>query len=126
MSVAENPTTEQVSSNAQQQLALGSAIGAVLVLLGLGIIFGGLPYGWIQGWESMFEEGSDLRKNEFLRDALLILIDVLAIGGLVYGAYRLLQQYTQPGLRAGIFFFAIYLFATIGVAVWIGSLLENQ
>jgi preprotein translocase SecE subunit len=125
MSVAENPTTEQLSANAQQQLAIGSAIGAVLVLAGLGFIFGGLPYAWVQGWEAMFE-GSDLGKNEFLRDALLILLDLVAIGGLVWGAYAAMQKHPQPGLRAGIVFFAIYLFAALWVVFWIGKSLEGQ
>ncbi len=126
MSVVENPTTEQLSSSAQQRLAIGSAIGAVLLLAGLGFVFGALPYYWFQGWEAMFDEGNDLRKNEFLRDALLILVELVVIGALAFGAYQGLQQQAQAGLRAGIFFLAVYLFATMWIVFWIGSSLENN
>ena len=77
------------------------AVGAVLLLAGLGFILSGLPTLWIRGWNAAFEEGSVLRTNEILRDALLILADLIVVGVLGFGAYRALQTQRQPGLRAG-------------------------
>jgi preprotein translocase SecE subunit len=126
MSVVENQVTEPASQTDQQRLLINSAIGAVLLLAGLGFVFGGLPALWFAAWDRMFAEGSELQRNEFLRDALLILVDLVAIGLLAFGAYRLLQQYQQPGLRAGIVFLAIYLFATLWIVFRLGEMLEGQ
>src|SRR5687767_2715810 len=102
MSVAETPKTEQASQNPQQQLAIASALGAVVVLLGLCFVFGGFPWLWSVGWEQAFPKGTDLHENVFLRGALLILVDLVLIAGLAYAAYRALQAQTLPGMRAGI------------------------
>src|SRR5437879_3661215 len=113
MSVAENPMTEQASRNPQQAFALGSAVGAFAILAALGLVFGALPLYWGQGWESLGNK--DLRENIFLADALLILIELGVIGVLVYGAFLLLQQQKQPGVRAGIVIGAIYCF----IGLWL-------
>ena len=74
MSVAENPVTEHRARNQQHQLAFGSSIGAIALLVGLGCVFAGLPMLWSMAWSSMFAGDPDLLKNEFLKEALLILI----------------------------------------------------
>jgi preprotein translocase SecE subunit len=126
MSVAETPAVvAPTPRDPQQQLAIGSAIGAMVLLAGLGFVFGGLPWLWNAGWNAMFPPDSDLGKNVFLSAALLIIVDLAVVAGLAYGAYLLLQKYTQPGLRAGIFFFAIYLFASMWVVIWLGSQIEG-
>src|ERR1017187_8190731 len=112
MSVAENPMTEQASRNPQHVFALGSAVGAFAILAALGLVFGALPHYWGLGWDNLGNE--DLRKNDFLADALLILIELGLIGVLVYGAYLLLQQQKTPGVRAGMVLGAIYCF----IALW--------
>src|SRR4051794_27981524 len=111
MSVAETSTPASISRNTQQQLAIGSALGGVAVLAALWFIFAGLPEMWGRAWESAFQENLDLRRNLFLSDALLILLDLIVIGGFAFAAYRVLQQQTLTGLRAGIFFGALYLAA---------------
>ena len=121
MSVAENPMTEQAPPNVQQQFALGSAVGAVAVLAGLGLIFGALPLYWGQAWESIWAQNTDMLQNYFLSDTLLILLELGLIGVLAFAAYYALQQQTQPGLRAGIVFAAAYLFAALWFAFWLGS-----
>jgi preprotein translocase SecE subunit len=126
MSVAETPTTEPAAPNVQQQFAIGSAIGAALLLAGLAFVFGALPMLWSDGWDALFAASEDLKKNVFLSDALLILVELLVIGGLAYGAYVGLQTYTQPGLRAGIVFMALAAFLTFALAAWLGGTIEQQ
>src|SRR5262249_6074523 len=121
MSVAETPTTVHVQQNPQQQLVITSAIGAVLLLAGLGFIFSGLPMLWSNAWDSLFADYPDMLKNVFLSDALLILVELLVIGALGYAAYVGLQKYTQPGVRAGIFFMAVYTFFVLWLAAWLGG-----
>jgi preprotein translocase SecE subunit len=121
MSVAETPTTVHVQHNPQQQLLITSAIGAVLLLAGLGFIFSGLPMLWSNAWDSLFADYPDMLKNVFLSDALLILIELLVIGGLAYAAYVGLQKSTQPGVRAGMFFMAVYTFFVLWLAAWLGD-----
>jgi len=126
MSVVENPTIEQTSRGVQQQFAIGSAVGAAAVLTGLWLIFAALPLGWSWGWDSLWANNKDMRENLFLADALLILLDLALIGGLVYCAYQALQQYTLPGLRAGIVLAALYLFLCAWFALWLGTQLQDR
>jgi len=126
MSVAEKPTMEQTQRNPQQQLAVGSAVGAVALLAGLGIIFAGLPVLWGEVWKSVWETSLGFKPNEFLSEALLILVELLAIGGLMFFAYGQLQMHTLPGLRAGSFFAAVALFLTLWIGALLGGQLEDQ
>jgi preprotein translocase SecE subunit len=126
MSVAENPTPESTPLNPQHQLAIGSAVGAVALLAGLWFIFGGLPMLWSLGWDSLWADNRALQENVFLSDALLILIELLVVGGLTFAAYRALQSQTQPGLRAGIVFLAVYFFLVAWIGAWLGSLMDQQ
>jgi preprotein translocase SecE subunit len=126
MSVAETPTPEFTPSNQQHQLAIGSAIGAVALLAGFWFITAGLPMLWSIGWNTLFASNNEVRENHYLSDALLILVELLVIGGLVIGAYRVLQTQTQVGLRAGIVFLAIYLFGVVWFAAWLGGVMDDQ
>ena len=126
MSVAENPVTEQVSRNAQQQFAIGSGIGAFAILAGLALVFAALPHYWSEAWNALWANSPDMKKNLFLSDALLILLELAVIGGLVFGAYRLLQQQTQPGVRAGAVIGAIFVFLCLWLAIWIGDELTAE
>lgn len=126
MSVAETPKTETAPPNVQQLFAVGSAVGAVLILLALGLVFGGIPLYWGQAWESIWTSNPEMKANLFLADSLLILIELLVIGGIAYGAYVLLQQQTQPGVRAGAVFGAIYMFLCLWFTFWLGNQMESQ
>lgn len=132
MSVAENPTPaatpEPISHepNVQFQFAITSAIGAFALLAGLAMIFSVLPTVWWIGWNSLWAENTDLQKNVFLSDALLILLDLIAIGGLCYGAYVGLQTQTQPGVRAGMVVMAIFAFASLCLVAWLSDLIARE
>src|SRR5579862_1944348 len=120
MSVAENPMTEQSPRSVQQQAAIGSVIGALALLAGLWFVLAGMPELWSLIWNSLWETHDELRKNPFLRDALLILLDLGVVAGLTFAAYSALQKHTQPGLRAGIVFAAVYFLLAARLVVWIG------
>lgn len=126
MSVADTPATEPLPPNLQYDLAVRSAIGAVVLLAGLGFIFAALPMGWFNGWNALWAANEDLKNNVFLSDALLILVELIAVGGLAYGAYRALQTQTLPGLRAGIVFMAIWIFAGLWLAQYIGNTMARN
>src|ERR1043166_2366629 len=130
MSVADNPipetTPEPTQPNLQQQLAVGSAIGALALLAGLGFIFGGLPTLWFEGWSALFTDYKEMQENVFLSDALLILVELVVIGGLAYGAYLGLQNQKQPGLRAGIVFLAAFTLGVLSFTFWIGDKLNIE
>ena len=126
MSVAENPTTEQTAQNPQQELAIGSFAGAAALLVGLLLVFATLPWYWHEAWAKVWADPANeaLKNNVYRADALLILIEIGVIGGLVFGAYRALQKYTLPGLRAGIFFAAIYLCLALFLVGLLGGQLD--
>jgi preprotein translocase SecE subunit len=124
MSVVENPMTEQTSRNPQQAFALGSAVGAFALLAALVLVFGALPLYWGLGWDSL--QNREMRDNVFLADALLILIELGVIGVLLYGAFLLLQQQKQAGVRAGIFIGAAYCFVCLWLTFFIGERLESR
>ncbi|MBI2804821.1 MAG: preprotein translocase subunit SecE [Planctomycetes bacterium] len=126
MSVTEKPLTAPVHQDPHQQLLVGSVLGAVVVLAALGIVFAGLPWLWWEAWNTLFANNDDMRRNTFLSRALLILVDLLAMGGLAYGAHGALQRISQPGLRAGIFFQAVVFCVAGGVSFWIGAAMEGN
>ena len=127
MSVAENnPMPSVASQSPQQQVAIRSFIGAVVILAGLGLVLGAIPHYWWLGWESAFAANENLKNNVFLSEALLILVELCVIGGLVYAAYHASQKLTEPGVRSGIVLMALVIFAALNLCALIGGSLENQ
>ena len=126
MSVAENPVTERLPRHSRQLLAINSAVGAVVLLAGLGFIFAGLPMLWATFWDGFWTNSLGFAKNDFLSAALLIMLELAAIGGLAVGAYHLLQTQKQPGVRAGIFFTAVGIFLICWIGSWLGELMDTQ
>ena len=107
MSVSEASSMDR---SAQQHFTIASAIGGTSLLIGLAFILGLLPWTWEEGWQTAFANTVDLKKNAFLSGALLVLVELLVVGVLTYFAFQALQKQTEPGVRAGMFFFAIFLF----------------
>jgi preprotein translocase SecE subunit len=126
MSVAETPKTETAPPNVQQQFATGSAVLAVSLLLALGLVFGAIPLYWGEAWDSLWASNPEMKANLFLADSLLIMIELAVIGLLAYGGFLLLQSQTQPGVRAGAFFGAIYMFLALWLVFWLGIQMESQ
>jgi preprotein translocase SecE subunit len=126
MSVSETPPMDRSPQSAQQQFAITSMMGGVVLLASLALLLAGLPWGWDAAWNSAFAENEDLRKNVFLSDALMILLALAVIGALAYVGYHALQSLTQPGVRAGIVFFAIAIFFALVIGVSLGTSLEDQ
>jgi len=120
MSVADNPVIERAPRRPQQTLALESFVGAVLLLAGLWTIFAGIPALWTE----ILRVPSAV--NEFLSDALLIVVDLGVAIGLGYLAYLFLRKESQKGIRAGIVMAAAEIFLVLQVGIWLGRLLQNQ
>ena len=127
MSVAETRFTERLPRTAHQpQIAVGSVVGAVVLLAGLWFIFAGLPMLWSIFWDGYLTSSLGFEKNDFLSAAILILIELAVTGAMVYGAYQLMQKQHQHGLRAGIVFAAVMLLAILCIGAWISELMDVQ
>ena len=118
MSVAEKPVAETAPRSPYLQLALSSILGAVYLLFSLWVVFGALPYFW--GTYLAFA-------NEFLSGALLLIATFIIGFGLWYVGYHLEKAHAQHGMRAGIFFGALFIFLISGLSLGVvGSYLEYQ
>ena len=125
MSVAENApvVTERTPRGAQQQLALGSLLGALFVLIGLWVVLAGLPVVW-----DVLVHAPDGKPymNEFLSATLLMMLCGTVAIGIGYVGYLFLRNQQQPGLRAGIFFAAVMIFVSLWIGEAIGNLAEER
>jgi len=125
MSVAENaPVTERAPRSLQHQLVLGSFLGALFVLAGIWVVLAGIPefFHRIVPLVELTKSETNREGNDFLAAALILMASTAAAGGLAYLGYRLIQNYTTRGVRAGIFFAAVMLL----VSLWIGEALGNR
>ena len=118
MSVAEKPVAEAASRSPHLQLAFSSLLGAVYVLVSLWVVFAGLPYLW----------GTYVpMANEFLSDALLLIATLIVGMGLWYVGSQLEKGQAQHGLRAGVFFAALFIFLIAWLSLnVIGHYLEDR
>jgi preprotein translocase SecE subunit len=117
---------EQSPQTAQQHRTINSVLGAVLILAAVWVVLAGLPWFWGSAWASVFAENPTLRNNMFLSGALLILAELLTIGGLCYVGFHALQKQTQPGVRAGMFFYAVTIVVALWIGITLGQSLEDQ
>src|SRR5262245_27691629 len=101
MSVAEQPVTESPVQSPHRQLALRSLLGAIYLLFALWVIFAGLPMFW--------HEVIGI-PNDFLAGALLLIATQVVGLGLWWVGYSLERSHSQPGLRAGVFFAALFIY----------------
>jgi preprotein translocase SecE subunit len=113
MSVAEKPTVETPQRSQHQQLLLSSSLAALYVIASFGLVFMGLPLLW------RVLDLSDLF-NEFLADALLILVTLPAIFGLFVLGRHLEGANPPRGQRAGMSYICLAL-VVAGLMVFSGS-----
>jgi len=118
MSLAEKPVAEATPRSPHLQLALSSILGAIYVLFSLWVVFGGFPYFW--------GEHLDFG-NEFLSSTLL-LIATAGVGlGLWYVGHQLEKAHGRHGLRAGVFFGALFIYLVLWLTLSvIGPFLERR
>jgi len=125
MSVAENApvTAELTPRSAQQQLAVGSGLGALFVLVALWVVLAGIPIVW-----SAMLTGPDGRPymNDFLSATLLMMICGAAAVGIGYVGYQIIIGQHLRGLRAGIFAASIMTFLALWIAEATGNLIEER
>jgi preprotein translocase SecE subunit len=127
MSVAEKTPVAAPPRSPHQQILLGSVPRALYVLGSFFLVYMGLPLLWRV---LRFSELS----NEFLADALLILVTLPTILGLVVLGLRLESGREHPGTRAGAAFICLglvlgglllfggsALWSVVGIVVLVGA-----
>jgi preprotein translocase SecE subunit len=118
MSVAEQPVAEKTPSSPHVQLAFSSLVGAVYLLLSLWVFFAGFPLFWDEFLAPA---------NPFLSTALMVICNLIVGVGLWYVGYRLDKNFARPGLRAGAFLGAVFLYLNLWLSISvIGAFLETR
>src|SRR5262245_22231410 len=117
VAVRQNPETLTQGMSERSRLAVGSLLATVYVVACLGIVFVLIPYLW---W------GMGLSRESMLAWAGLVVVDLLAAGGLVWLSALLANMlHPPPGLRAGIFAGLVGL-VTIFFLTWgLGQMIEG-
>lgn len=125
MSVAENAPVaiERTPRSDQQQLAVGSLLGALYALASIWVVLAGIPLVW-----NALVYGADGKPfiNEFLSATLLMMVCGMAAVALGYVGYQLLRNREERGLRMGIFFAAVMVFVSLWIGEATGNLLEEK
>src|ERR1700749_4014860 len=105
MAVAEKTLAETTKDAPRRELGLGiaSLVGGVILLAGLGLVFGALPV----FWSDILPTGA---MNPFLSGALLLLVSIAALVAVCYGLYAADKSLAIPGLRGGSVIEAILIF----------------
>jgi preprotein translocase SecE subunit len=115
MAVVTKTSPEAAVRDPVKQLAVGSFLGALYVLLSLGIVFGQLPIVWDSVWESLG------LGNPFLSEALLLIVTLGVIVGLFFVGRMLDGPHPQPGLHAGVFVAAVGLLLALLISLGLGN-----
>src|ERR1043166_35068 len=125
MSVAENAPaiTEPAPRSAQQQLAIGSLLGALFVLIGLWLVFAGIPLVWTA---MLTAPDGKPYMNDFLSATLLMMVCAAAAVGIGYAGYQMIIGQSLRGLRAGIFAASVLVFAALWITEAAGNLIEER
>jgi preprotein translocase SecE subunit len=115
MALAVKTTPEKSTRNPQQQLVLGSLLGALYVFVSFAIVFAGLPMLW-----GYAQEALGIR-NPFLADSLLILVTLPLIVGLLVLGKKLEGPNPPPGVRAGAWVGTFCLLMVLLITLGIGN-----
>src|SRR5687767_10468088 len=119
MAVALKDSTGTGARRPLDPLVMGSLVGALFVIAGLGVGLYGLPNLWNTAIGPVLVPAL----GSFFNQGLLLLAQVGVAVGLIVLGLRLLGPEPPHGVRAGIFFSAAGLLA-IGLLTWgVGRLL---
>lgn len=116
MAVAEKPTRTTTPRSPEQLRVFGSLLGAVYILVTLGMIFSGLPVLW----------GNLVHLNPFLSVTLLLLVTAVVGVGLVHLGFKLEGTKPVPGVRAGAFVGALLLFGVVLATLGLANLMSTR
>jgi len=116
MAVAENAITvpAQQAPRREANLGLASLVGGILLLAGLGLVFGALPVVWHDVLPTQ-------NMNEFLSAAVLLIIGIAALVAVGYVFYALDRAFHRPGVRAGAIVEAVLLFLVATIVFSVGN-----
>ncbi len=107
MAVAETskPAESKPAAKGSPNLIAASALGAVLVLAGLAIVFRGIPSVW-----NSIAGGTGI--NQFASSVLLAIVQIAAAVGLLIAAgVAVSKSKQQDGIRGGTFLMVVLIFA---------------
>jgi preprotein translocase SecE subunit len=121
MAVAVKNVPETTPQQSYNRLAVGSLLGTLYVVASIALIFYAIPglWGWALGDLLIRSLGAAVNT------ALLILVLVLAAGGLAVYGVRWVAAHEVPGMRAGICTGLVFLFLVGVLTRWAGSIFEN-
>jgi preprotein translocase SecE subunit len=121
MATAVKSVTES-APRPQHHLLRASLVGALYVVVCLGLVFFGLPYLWKQTVGPWVGE----HLGAFFDPAGMGVLIIAAAVGLLYLGKTLADQTgSPPGLRGGVFAFVAFGLLLFLVTVWIGRILEG-
>jgi len=119
MAIAEKAVTEKSPRTPEQALPVTSLLGALYLLISLGVVFTGLP----AVWSNVLHIDEYL--NEFLSSALLLMVTALAAVGFIYLGI-LLEKNPPQGFRAGSAVLAVALLVIFLITMNVGARLASS
>src|SRR5262245_1500419 len=120
MAVAVKTSPGARSPSPSAGLVLYSLAGVAYLLLTLAVVFVLVPWLWATVWE-----GLGGGQATVVGSTILVMLEMVAAGGLLYGGARLLGRAAIPGIRAGVFIGFVGLVILLLVTRWVGRLFEG-
>jgi len=120
MAVAVKTSSGARSPSPSAGLVLYSLAGVAYLILTIAVVFKLVPMLWETVWTGLGGGQATVVGATFL-----VMLELAAAAGLLYGGARLLGRAPIPGIRAGVFVGFIGLVALLLVTRWIGRLFEG-
>jgi preprotein translocase SecE subunit len=117
MAVAVKTSPGARSSGTSGGLVVYSFAGVVYLLATIAIVFKGLPTLWWSVWEG--------GQVTVVGATILVLLELAAAAGLLWGGARLLGKKPIPGVRAGVFVGFAGLLVVLALTRWAGRWFED-
>lgn len=121
MAVAVKNLPDSKTYSGTVRLASASMMGALYVLAAVAVVIYGIPRLWELGMTPWVKPSL----GSFINAAGLLVVELLAIGGLAIFGLTLAGPSAPAGLRGGVCTVFVGVVAAVLISVWIGAILEN-